>query len=117
MKKQAVNWIGKALLAGLLAFALLCLGCLFYFNTPVHYTNPDGATEYKYESGVFFRGTEGYGWGRVNNDGFNNARDYTPEENIDVLLMGSSHMEGFCVPQKDTAAAVLNRLFDGEKYA
>lgn len=117
MKKQAVNWIGKALLAGLLAFALLCLGCLLYFNTPVHYTNPDGATEYKYESGVFFRGTEGYGWGRVNNDGFNNARDYTPKEKVDVLLMGSSHMEGFCVPQKNTAAAVLNRLFDGEKYA
>ena len=117
MKKQAVNWIGKALLAGLLAFALLCLGCLLYFNTPVHYTNPDGATEYKYESGVFFRGTEGYWYGRVNNDGFNNARDYTPKEKIDVLLMGSSHMEGFCVPQKNTAAAVLNRLFDGEKYA
>ena len=117
MKKQAVNWIGKALLAGLLAFALLCLGCLFYFNTPVHFTNPDGATEYKYESCVFFRGTEGYCWGRINNDGFNNARDYTPEENIDVLLMGSSHMEGFCVPQRNTAAAVLNRLFDGEKYA
>ena len=117
MKKQAFNWIVKALLAGILAFALLCLGCLFYFNTPVHFDNPDDATEYKYESGVFFRGTEGYGYGRVNNDGFNNARDYTPKEKIDVLLMGSSHMEGFCVPQKNTAAAVLNRLFDGKKYA
>ena len=117
MKKQAVNWIVKALFAGILAFALLCLGCLFYFNTPVHFDNPDGATEYKYESGAFFRGTEGYGYGRVNNDGFNNARGYTPKEKIDVLLMGSSHMEGFCVPQKNTAAAVLNRLFDGKKYA
>ena len=117
MKKQAVNWIGKAMLAGLLAFALLCLGCLFYFNTPVHFDNPDGATEYKYESGPFFRGTEGYGWGRVNNDGFNNTRDYAAGEPVDILLMGSSHMEGFCVPQKDTAAAVLNRLFGGEKYA
>ena len=117
MKKQAVNWIMKALLAGMLAFALLCLGCAFYFNIPVHFTNPDGATEYKYESARFFRGTEGYGYGRVNNDGFNNALDYMPGETIDVLLLGSSHTEGFCVPQSDTAAAVLNDLFGGEKYA
>ena len=117
MKKQAINWIIKALLAGLAAFALLCLLCAFYFNTPVHFDNPDGATEYKYEPGLFFRGTEGFGYGRVNNDGFNDMRDYTPGDRIDLLLMGSSHTEGFCVPQKDTAAAVLNRLFDGEKTA
>ena len=89
-KKQVFSWIGKAILAGLAAFALLCAACAFYFNTPVHYTNPDGATEYKYESGRFYRGTEGFGYGRINNDGFNNARDYSPGDKIDVLLMGSS---------------------------
>ena len=115
MKKQVFNWIGKAILAGLAAFALLCAVCFFYFNTPVHYTNPDGATEYKYESGRFYRGTEGFGYGRINNDGFNNARDYSPGDKIDVLLMGSSHTEGFCVPQRNTAGEVLGRLFDGEK--
>lgn len=117
MKKQTVKWIVKALLAGVTAFALLCLACAFYFRVPVHDTNPDGATEYKYEPGrAWYYGTEGFGHGRVNNDGFNNLRDYSPGEEINVLLMGSSHMEGFCVPQKDSAAAVLNRLFDGEKY-
>ena len=117
MKKQILNWILKALLAGAAAFALLCLLGAFYFNIPVHFTNPDGATEYKYESGPFFRGTEGFGVGRVNNDGFNNLFDYTPGDRIDVLLMGSSHSEGFCVPQQNSAGAVLNRLFDGEKTA
>jgi len=115
MKNNVLNWIIRAGLAGLLAFALLCLACAFYFNTPVHYTNPDGATEYKYESGRFFRGTEGFGYGRINNDGFNNLRDYNAGDEINILLMGSSHMEGFCVPQADTAGAVLGRLFDGEK--
>ena len=117
MKKQVLNWIGKAVLAGLAAFALLCLLGAVYFNVPVHFTNPDGATEYKYESAPYFRGTEGFGYGRINNDGFNNLLDYSPDTPIDVLLMGSSHTEGFCVPQKNSAGAVLNRLFDGEKYA
>lgn len=117
MKKQTLNWILKALLAGLLAFAILCGACLAYFSLPVRVSNADGATEYKYEaSRPYVRGIEGFGYGKLNNDGFNNLRDYTPGEEINVLLMGSSHMEGFCVPQKDSAGAVLNRLFDGEKY-
>ena len=117
MKKQTLNWILKAGLAGLLAFALLCGVCLFYFHLPVRVTNADGATEYKYEAGrSYVRGIEGFGYGKLNNEGFNNLRDFTPGEEINVLLMGSSHMEGFCVPQKDSAGAVLNRLFNGEKY-
>ena len=115
MKKQAFNWMLKALLAGLAAFALLCLLSAFYYNIPVHYLNPDGATEYKYEPGPFYRGTEGFGIGRVNNDGFNNLFDYTPGMPIDILLMGSSHSEGFCVPQQNSAGAVLSSLFEGEK--
>jgi len=115
MNKQICSWIIKCALAGITAFALLCLATAFYFNTPVHYTNPDGATEYKYEPGLWFHGTEGFGYGRVNNDGFNNLEDYTAGDKIDVLLMGSSHMEGFCVPQKNSAGAVLNRLFGVEK--
>ena len=117
MRKETAKWILKALLAGLAAFALLCAVCAFYFNVPVRISNPDGATEYKYEPDRrYYRGIEGFGTGRTNNDGFNNLRDYTQGEEISVLLMGSSHMEGFCVPQADSAAAVLNRLFDGEKY-
>ena len=117
MRKETAKWILKALLAGLAAFTLLSAICAFYFNVPVRVPSPDGATEYKYEPNRrYFRGLEGFGSGRTNNDGFNNLRDYTPGEEINVLLMGSSHMEGFCVPQADSAAAVLNGLFDGEKY-
>jgi hypothetical protein len=67
MKKQTFNWIIKALLAGLLAFALLCGVCLFYFNLPVRVSNADGATEYKYEaSRPYVRGIEGFGFGKLN---------------------------------------------------
>lgn len=117
MKKETVKWAGKALLAGLAAFAILCGACAFYFNVPVRVSNPDDTTEYRYEPNRrYWRGTEGFGTGRTNNEGFNNLRDYNHGDVINILLMGSSHMEGFCVPQGDSAAAVLNRLFGGEKY-
>ena len=116
MKKFFI-WIGKAAIAGMAALLLLCLWCSFYYNVPIHYTNETGATEYKWESHKFFRkGTEGFAFGRTNNDGFNNLRDYSPGEQIDILLMGSSHMEGMNVGPEENAAAVLNRLFAGEKY-
>lgn len=116
MKKFFI-WIGKAAVAGAAALLLLCLWCSFYYNVPIHYTNETGATEYKWESNKFFRkGTEGFAFGRTNNDGFVNLRDYTPGEQIDILLMGSSHMEGMNVQPEENTAAVLNRLFAGEKY-
>ena len=117
MIRRFFNWTGKAVGAGLLALALLCLCCWFYYNVPVHYTNPDGSTEYKWEAGRFYsKGTEGFALGRINNDGFNNLRDYTPGERIDVLLMGSSHMEAFNVAQDENAAALLNERWGGERY-
>ena len=116
MTRRFFLWLGKAALAGLLAFALLCFFCLLYYNVPVHDVNPTGATEYKWEPGRFYsRGTEGFAMGRTNSDGFNNLFDCAPGDPIDILLMGSSHMEGFNVAQEDNAAAQLNRLFAGEK--
>ena len=100
MTRRFFLWLGKAALAGLLAFALLCFFCLLYYNVPVHDVNPTGATEYKWEPGRFYsRGTEGFAMGRTNSDGFNNLFDYAPGDPIDILLMGSSHMEGFNVAQ------------------
>lgn len=117
MTKRFFLWLGKAVAAGCIAFALLCLFCFFYSNVPVHYTNPTGSTEYRWEANRFYsRMTEGFALGRTNNDGFNNLLDYTPGEPIDVLLMGSSHMEAFNVAQDENTASVLNRLFDGDKY-
>ena len=117
MNKAFFRWAGKALGAGLAAFLLLCLFCCFYYNVPVHFANPDGATEYKWEPGRFYsRGTEGFAMGRTNNDGFNNLRDYTSGEAVDILLMGSSHMEGFNVAQDENAAALLNERYGGERY-
>ena len=116
MIRRFFKWTGKAVGAGLLALALLNLFCVFYYNVPVHYTNPDGATEYKYEPNTFYsRGVEGFAMGRTNSDGFPELLDHTAGDQVDVLLLGSSHLEGYSVPPEKNAAAVLGRLFEGEK--
>lgn len=74
MKKFGV-WILKAIAGGVIALLALNAFAMLYYNVPVHYTNPDGATEYKWETSTFYsKGTEGFAWGVTNNDGFNNLR-------------------------------------------
>lgn len=115
--KKTIKWLLKAFVAGCIAFALLCAFCVFWYNVPVHYDNPTGATEYVWENDTFYsKAIEGFAWGRTNNEGHNNLRDYNVGDKVDILLMGSSHMEGFNVAQDENTAAVLNQLFEGEKY-
>jgi hypothetical protein len=52
---------------------------------------------------------EGFGYGKMNNEGYNNIDDYESQK-IDILLMGSSHIEGVNVAQRETTASVLNTL-------
>lgn len=115
--KSLFKWLIKAFAAGCIAFAALSLFAFFWYNVPVHYANPSGATEYIWESHKFYsKGTEGFALGQTNNEGFNNLEDYHDGDQIDILLMGSSHTEGFNVAQQENMGAVVNSLFDGEKY-
>jgi len=115
--KQLIKWLIKVFAAGCIAFAALSLFAFFHYNVPVHYDNPSGATEYVWESHKFYsKGTEGFALGRTNDEGFNNLLDRSEAGDIDILLMGSSHTEGFNVSQDENMGAVINRLFEGEKY-
>ena len=116
--KKFFGWLIKAGIAGMIAFALLCAFCFFWYNVPVHYENPTGATEYYWQEHKFYsKGTEGFALGKTNNEGFNNLKDYSEGEHINILLMGSSHMEGFNVAQdENTAAMILTEEKDKVKF-
>lgn len=106
---RILRMIGKVLLSGILAFAVLTVGCMLYYNLPVHYTCEDGASDYRWESHKFYSTwKEGFAWGRTNNEGYMNAFDYTPQTQVDVLILGSSHMEARNVAPDKSAAALLN---------
>lgn len=115
MLKKLFATIGKIILSAILSFAILTAFCFLYYNIPAHKNNDDGSTDYKWESNVFYsRATEGFAWGRTNNDGFVNSFDYTKGMPIDVLIMGSSQMEAFQVNMDESTSAKLNDLL-GEK--
>lgn len=115
--KKIFHWLLKAFIAGCAALVLLNGFAFLWYNVPVHYDNPTGATEYVWESHKFYsKGTEGFALGRTNNEGFNNIKDYNEGDRVDILLMGSSHTEGFNVAQDENMGAVINQLFEGEKY-
>lgn len=109
--KNTLRLLGKAFLAGCLAFLAMTVFCLFYYNSPIHYPNDSGATDYKWYPKTFYsRWTEGISFGKTNNEGFLNSYDYEDGMKIDVLVMGSSHMEGFNVFQNESTASRLNAL-------
>lgn len=103
-------------LAGITAFLILNIFCLVYYKLPVHITTKTGVTDYMWEKHIYYsKMTEGFGYGKMNNEGFNNLQDYNAQP-IDILVMGSSQMEGTNVPQNKTTTALLNAFFNGTKY-
>jgi hypothetical protein len=52
---------------------------------------------------------EGWGYGKMNNEGYINLDDYHPGDTIHTLIIGSSHMEALQVPLAQTTVSLLNR--------
>lgn len=115
MIPKTLKALGKTVVSGIIAFVILTLFCFLYYNVPVHSANRDGSTDYKWEANVFYsRGTEGFAWGKTNNDGFCNLFDYDDDMKIDILVMGSSQMEAFNVDMSQSTASRLNALRENE---
>lgn len=107
--------VGRILLSGLTAFLFLSTFCVVYYNIPTHVECEDGSTDYKWEAYHFYcRATEGFAWGRTNNDGYINAFDYSEGMPLEVLIMGSSHMEAFQLLQKESVSGRLNAMRGSE---
>ena len=111
---KKINYFGKFILSGILAVIVLSFGMYFYFNIPIHDESYDNVvnkiTNYKYEPiEIYTRGTEGYGKGRINNDGYVNIHDYSKDMPIDILIMGSSQIEAFQVNIDESITTLLEK--------
>lgn len=116
--KQRVSgllWIVKAGIAGVLAIAILSLFSYGYSYSGVHIVSKTGVTDYKWEANQRKASmTEGFAWFRMDENGYNNT--FPKNDKIDVLLMGSSHMEAVNVASDKNAGYLLNELLPGYTY-
>jgi len=111
-----INKIFKFIIAGIIAFIFLNILCIFYYINPNSIPTTSGVTDFSWEQSAYYSiMIEGYGHGKMNNEGYNNLQNYYNQP-IEILLMGSSHMEAFQIPQNKSTAAVLNELFNNSKY-
>ena len=111
----------KILVAGFMALLILSLIDIGYFYTGIHLDNEQGTTDYIWQSGQLKTCmTEGFAWFRMDDAGYNNSNENynrAMQDGVDILLMGSSHMESIEVPQNKNVAAILNdRLPEKRTY-
>ena len=105
------KWCIKAGIAGAASVALLSLFTLVYSNSGVHIANPSQATDYFWEPRQYKANmTEGFSWLRMDANGFNNEKDLVDLGGVDILIMGSSHMEAVNVGRAENAGALLNTM-------
>ena len=79
---------------------------------PVHSESETNSTDYVWEKNKFYsRGTEGFALGRTDANGFNNI---SAENSInpEILIMGTSHTEGFNVAQDENYSYLINNLMN-----
>lgn len=106
-----LKWCIKAGIAGAASVALLSLFTLVYSNSGVHIANPSQATDYFWEPRQYKANmTEGFSWLRMDASGFNNEKDLADLGGVDILIMGSSHMEAVNVGRAENAGALLNAM-------
>ena len=94
--------------AGIIALVILSVIAFLYDYTGIHITNKTGATDYVWQSGQPINNLhEGFAAVKMDENGFNNIG---VPDSVDILLMGSSHMEAYQVAQDKNTGALLNSL-------
>ena len=90
----------KLLISGVISILILSVFCFFYSYSGIHIVNDTFATDYKWQSNQFKSNmTEGFAWIKLDKYGFNNVNSHI--DDIDILLMGSSHMEAVQIKQEE----------------
>lgn len=105
----------KLIVTIFLSLVILSGVCLGYNYSGCHITNVDGSTDYKWEKSQYFSTMkEGFSWFRFDRNGYNNVDDSSfLNRPVDILLVGSSHMEAVQIPRQKNVGYLLNKQLPG----
>lgn len=110
--KKITEILFKCIIAGIISITLLSMFSLIYYNPPIAIQQPDLITNFKFkENSNWSYMLEGFGHGKTDKLGYNNAY-YMDCSNPDIVFVGSSHLEALQVPQEDNCVYLLNEKFD-----
>ncbi len=109
--KKIGRWLTKAFCAAATAGVLVSLFCYFFYNLPSRQV-ATGATDYRWSTHhASYRGTEGFAYTTTDENGYVNTYP-KKKDSVDVLIMGSSHTEGFNVNGDENYTYLLNKMWD-----
>lgn len=109
-------WIGKVFLAGIVAFIILNILARFYYTPPKKIATDQFATDFVVEKNYTgYISDEGIAKFETDANGYNNA---SVPEDVDVLIMGSSHTLGYTVnPDENLSYILQQKLNDSDLSA
>ena len=110
--KKILLYICKCFVAAIISLVVLSLLSVIYFNPPIAVEQSEGITNYKNIPDLKWSYMlEGYGRGKTDSMGYNNAY-YRDLSNPDIVFAGSSHIEATHVPENANCVYLLNEMFD-----
>ena len=100
--------------ASLIVAFILSMFSMLYKHTSPHVSPIANETYYRWEAGSLTSTMEeGYACITMDENGYNNLQCF---DSIDILLMGSSHMEAIQINTEDIVASKLNELLPYNTY-
>ena len=104
----------KIVISMILAAAILSVISFCYNRTSPHVASGNGETDFKWTSEALMTTmAEGFSYLQMDENGYNNQ---TALDKIDVLIMGSSHVEAMQVDSDENMTAYFNGISDYSAY-
>lgn len=102
----------KTILSGITAVAILSVIMLGYYFMPLRVENNNQNTDYVLGANRPWSNlTEGISYGITDANGYNNK---SVTEDPEIIFLGSSHLQGMCVMQKENMCYLLDEKFEGK---
>lgn len=109
MMKKYLFFSIKLIISSIFALIVLSVFSLFYSNQPSAIAQPDKITNNRYMPNSYWSYmTEGFGYGKIDSLGYNNAY-YRNCTSPDIVFVGSSQLEAWQVPEDSNFIYLLNK--------